>query len=185
MNGFIETMMKSKSFQRKEVTEYEQVIACSIPNQIIEIIQFFKSIQLKSEIQHQFIKQIISYLTIHIIELLIEYKHLITSAKGLQLKFFFSIIDSEMCGMKELTNYRKYLQPGIQASGLLLLDHSADTFDYDVFKSMLPDISGKLMHLILYNFHPDKLNPQPVDHSVLAKIDKDDGELPNAFELVD
>ena len=87
--------------------------------------------------------------------------------------------------MKELNAYRKYLQPGIQASGLLLLDHSAETFDYESFKMMLPDISGKLMYDILHNFHPDKLNPQPVDISVLQKIDKDDGELPNAFDLVE
>ncbi|BFU18435.1 hypothetical protein EHI8A_016900 [Entamoeba histolytica HM-1:IMSS-B] len=186
LNGFLESMMKdNQCFERRKAAEFEQVTAGYVPKYLSDILNKLESMGIKEELVQQLMKQIVSYIAIHVIELLIENDKLVNCAKGLQLKFFFSIMEAEMSDIKKLSPYRKYIQPAIEVSGLLVLDHSADKFDYQGLKQTLPHLTGSTIYAILSRFKSDNLNHQSIDQSILSKIEKDDAPFPSALDLIE
>ena len=168
LNGFLESIITEKQiFQKRQAAEFEQLSAIYTSKHVLELLQKLQKMNIKKELINQIIKQCFIYISIHSIELLLQNDSLMTSAKGFQFKFFFSILDSEMLQIKELNQFRNYILIGVEASGLLLLDHSDEHFDYKVLKNMLPHLTGNLIYEILSRFKTDQINPQPISKNVI------------------
>ncbi|ELP88013.1 hypothetical protein EIN_419420 [Entamoeba invadens IP1] len=182
VNGMIEGMMfDNQCFEKRQAAEFEQVSAEFIPKHLMSLLGKYKKANLNEKLVDQLMVHCVRFVSIKIIELLVQ-NDTVTYFKGLQLKFFFSILDGEMMENTTLKGYRKWFSSGIDTASLLLIGVSKDKFDYNELKDTLPNISGSIMHAILVKYKADKKTP--VDQSILDKIDKTDKPFPKSLEIV-
>ncbi|GAT93548.1 hypothetical protein CL6EHI_014170 [Entamoeba histolytica] len=185
LNGFIELMIKdNQCFERRRAAEFEQLTANYTVNYLKEINKILKKNNTNDITQKQIMIQVITYMSYFVINTLIQNDKFINCSKGLQLKFFFSIMEAELCENRDIFYLRDYLQLAIETSGLLVLDHSNEHFNVKEIHQTLPHLSGSIIYALLSRFKPDNLNNEIIDKSVLSQIDKNDTPIPSCFELI-
>lgn len=183
--GFLESMMKdNQCFERRKGAEFEQVAASFVMKTIKVALRTLKEMGVPDRSEKQLIAQIVNTVSTYIIELLTHEDKYVTCAKGLQLKFFFNIVEADMSQTKELQEFTSYLQPAIEASSLLVIDHSYEMFKSSEMIKSLPHLTESVIYAILSRFQSDSLNDQHVDQRILDSLDKNDYPLPTCDDLV-
>ncbi|KAL7712514.1 C2 NT-type domain-containing protein [Entamoeba marina] len=185
LTGFIEGMVKDNHcFERRKAAEFEQVTGTYIGNYFGEIYTKTGQLHVPNPLQNKIIIQLVNYVSYAIIHNLLDHEELITCAKGFQLKFFCSIIEGEMSKNPKISPFRKYLSPAIEVASLLVLDHTAESFDDEEISSTFTSLNATLIYNILSKFKTDSLNTKTVDKKLLDSLRKSDAPIPTCFDLV-
>ncbi|ELP89509.1 DNA double-strand break repair Rad50 ATPase, putative [Entamoeba invadens IP1] len=180
--GFLEGIIEdNQCFEKRQAAEYELVSAGYILRHMKYLVKTLSDTSIERNVVKQLMSQIVNFVTYKVIELLVCSER-VTFAKGLQLKFFFSILEGEMEDSSDLKPYVKYLMPAVEISGLLVVDMASPEFNIIALKENMPHVSGSVMYAVLNKYRNDKKQPLPKD--ILDKINKTDVPVPSCLDLV-